>query len=76
MAPVTAQERDYNESKARSYNLPDPLRFANGKRITSRRGLGKAPHRAAAPLEENVYGRTPGAWKDTEFGTPRWTGTL
>src|ERR1700722_18737342 len=60
---ILAQEphRAYDESKVRPYTLPDPLVFANGRKVASRADWERRRIELLRLFEENVYGRSPGA---------------
>ncbi|MBD0257856.1 MAG: acetylxylan esterase, partial [Cytophagales bacterium] len=59
---------NYDESKAGSYTLPDPLRLPNGKTARStRQWERKARPAVLALFAEHVYGRMPSKPKDLHF---------
>lgn len=59
---------NYDESKAGSYTLPDPLKPGNGKTIKSARRWNRKGRPAVLALfAEHVYGRMPGKPKDLHF---------
>ncbi len=65
-AAVTAQapQAQYDEGKVPEYTLPDPLRFEDGRAVTTP-DAWRGPRRSEILLlfEQQVYGRSPGAPK-------------
>jgi hypothetical protein len=66
---TTADRKVFNfeDAKVGSYTLPDPLRMANGTRVTT---AAQWPARRAEILElfrKNVYGRSPGKPQQLRF---------
>ena len=70
---ILAQEphRAYDESKVRPYTLPDPLVFANGRKVASRADWERRRIELLRLFEENVYGRSPGAMKEVLIEVPK-----
>lgn len=67
---ATAQSRgvNFDEAKVTSYTLPDPLKAANGKNITSAKEWTKTQRPAVLQLfQEHVYGKFPGKPKGLHF---------
>ena len=67
--PLAAQppKRDYDESKVRTYTLPDPLLLSNGKRVTSPGLWQKRRAEIVQMFETNMYGRLPGRLPGTRY---------
>ena len=67
--PLRAQEqkRDYDESKVRSYTVPDPLLLSNGQRVTSAAVWQKRRAEILGLFEANMYGRFPGRLPETRY---------
>jgi hypothetical protein len=71
---------NYDEAKAGSYTLPDPLVLANGQPVRdSRTWTGKRRPEIVRLFEENEYGRSPGRPAGMTFdvfdkGTPAFDG--
>ncbi len=71
---------NYTESKAGSYTLPDLLKLANGKPVTSAKTwVEKRRPEILKLLEENQFGRMPGRPAELSFdvfdkGTPAFDG--
>jgi hypothetical protein len=71
---------NYTEAKVGSYTLPDPLKLANGKTVsTSKMWFKKRRPEILRLFEENQYGRMPGRPTDMSFdvfdkGTPAFDG--
>jgi len=68
-APAAAQPPDanYDEAKVPAYTLPDPLRFEDGRQVTSPDGWQSRRSEILRLFEEHVYGRSPGAPKAIRF---------
>ena len=66
VTPLAAfsQVRPYDESKVRPYTLPDPLRFANGHKVRTRRDWQRRRTELLQLFEWNVYGAIPTATPD------------
>jgi hypothetical protein len=63
-----AAEANYDESKVRSYTLPDPLISASGEKIDSRDQWIQVRRPEILELfRTHVYGRSPGAPKEMSF---------
>ncbi|MEP7257643.1 MAG: hypothetical protein ABI687_04635, partial [Flavitalea sp.] len=61
---------NYDESKIPAYTLPDPLRMADGKRITTKEQWMKVQRPLMLQLyKENVYGKFPGPPPEIFFKT-------
>lgn len=54
------KEPNYDESKAGSFTLPDPLKFEDGKPVKSARDWKKRRAELLRLFETHVYGRSPG----------------
>lgn len=68
--PAAAQSRGENldEAKVASYTLPDPLKAANGKTITSAKEWTEFQRpRVLQLFQEHVYGKFPGKPKGLHF---------
>src|SRR3954451_10511865 len=71
---------NYDESKVRSYTLPNPLVLADGKPVRDvKTWTDKRRPEIVRLFEENEYGRAPGRPKDMSFevfdkGTPAMGG--
>jgi hypothetical protein len=68
--PAAAQSRGENvdEAKVAPYTLPDPLKTANGKKITSAKDWIQTQRSAVLQLfEEHVYGKMPGKPQNLHF---------
>ena len=61
-APAAAQppEAHYDEAKVPAYTLPDPLRFEDGRPVTSPEAWRGRRAEILQLFEEHVYGRSPG----------------
>ena len=66
---LSAQQpkRDYDESKARAYTLPDPLLLTNGKPVNSAALWRKRRAEIVQMFETNMYGRFPGRLPGTRY---------
>ena len=60
-------KRDYDESKVRSYTLPDPLLWSNGQRVTSPAQWPKRRAEIVQMFETNMYGRFPARLPGTRY---------
>ncbi len=59
--PAQESEFNYDEAKIQNYTLPDPLRLADGKILTSVKGWESVRRPQIIHLfETNVYGKVPG----------------
>jgi hypothetical protein len=70
LVPASAQPADanYDEAKAGTYTLPDPLVMSNGDRVTSAKQWRERRRPEILRLfETQVYGRSPGRPKDISF---------
>ncbi len=68
VAAAQPKNANYDESKAGSYTLPDPLVLGNGKRVRDAATWYKVRRPEILRLfEENVYGRTPAKHLHTTF---------
>jgi hypothetical protein len=71
---------NYDEAKAGTYTLPDPLRFADGRPVlTGKEWMEKRRPEVIRLFEENQFGRSPGRpegmhFDVTEKGTPAFSG--
>src|SRR5882724_2562063 len=71
---------NYDETKAGTYTLPDPLLLANGKKVTDAKTWNEKRRPEIVRLfEENEYGKTPGRPAAMHFnvfdaGTPAFYG--
>jgi hypothetical protein len=58
--PEAPNAANYDESRANPYpELPDPLRFANGKRVKNVKDWAKRAAEIREDFDREVYGRTP-----------------
>jgi len=79
-AVVAGVPTNYEEAKAGSYTLPDPLMFTNGKPVrTAKEWLNKRRPEIVRLFEENQFGRSPAKPKGLTFdvfdkGTPAFEG--
>ncbi|SDM13023.1 hypothetical protein SAMN05421823_110254 [Catalinimonas alkaloidigena] len=55
-----AQEGNYDEAKVPPYTLPDPLRFENGKKVTTLEAWQQRRAEILELAEREMYGRMPG----------------
>ena len=62
-APAAAQPpgANYDEAKVPAYTLPDPLRFEDGRPVTSPEAWRGRRAEILRLFEQHVYGRSPGA---------------
>ncbi len=68
LLPVFSQETNFDESKVPGYTLPDPLVFANGKKVTNEKAwISKRRHEILELFREQMYGRMPGKPKAMRF---------
>ncbi len=59
---------NYDEAKVGTYTLPDPLKFPDGKPVTTVKDwVGKRRPQIVRLFEENEYGRAPGRPADMRF---------
>lgn len=66
--PARAEEANYDESKVRSYTLPDPLVCQDGTRVADAQTWREKRRPEVLRLfEEHMYGRAPGRPKDMSF---------
>lgn len=63
--------RSYDESKVRAYTLPDPLIFADGRKVKNRGDWERRRGELLGLFEQNVYGKSPGALKDVAVETAK-----
>ena len=70
--PAAAQqmEDNYDESKAGTYTLPDPLVFANGQPVRDARAWARRRAEILALFESQIYGRTVGTPTRPVFEAP------
>ncbi len=67
---LNAQETNYDEAKIPQYTLPDPLRCADGTRVTNAETwTQKRRPEVLALFAEHVYGRAPGKPEQMTFMT-------
>ncbi|MFZ1009317.1 MAG: hypothetical protein WAN65_20920 [Candidatus Sulfotelmatobacter sp.] len=58
--PKSANAANFDESKVRSYSLPDPLVLKNGKKVkTAKMWWKQRRHEIAKDFDREVYGRAP-----------------
>ncbi|MDA3926066.1 MAG: acetylxylan esterase [Kiritimatiellae bacterium] len=57
--PVIARPPNYDESKVAPYDVPDPLSFANGEKLTSRDQWPQRRQEVLAIFEDQMYGIIP-----------------
>jgi hypothetical protein len=58
-APLRARPANYDEAKVAPYTLPDPLTFANGKKLTARDQWPARRMEILAIFEDQMYGIIP-----------------
>jgi hypothetical protein len=59
LALKTGHVSNYDEAKAGSYTLPDPLKMADGTAVRDAKGWGKRRAEILRLYETQIYGRTP-----------------
>jgi len=65
---TTAEEFNYDESKAGEYTLPDPLMMSDGRKVADAAAWKEKRRPEILRLfEEHVYGRSPGRPKEMSF---------
>lgn len=70
LVPAFSQEVNYDEAKAGSYTLPDPLVLSNGQRVTKPKTWTEVRRKEILELfREHVYGRSPGKPEGMRFVT-------
>lgn len=61
LAPVAAQEANYDEASVPAYTLPDPLMLSSGKKITQAETWTSQRRKEILELfREHMYGKSPG----------------
>jgi len=66
-AAAQPQDAQYDEAKVPAYTLPDPLRFADGRGVTSPDEWRARRSEILGLFEQHVYGRSPGPPQAVRF---------
>lgn len=71
---ASAVAQNYDKDKVGNYPLPDPLTFANGKKVKSKKDWPKRREEILEIFQSEMYGRMPAApetvvWEIIEQGT-------